>query len=155
MRRIDDALAAFESALRLNPSFSLAQGYYGLVLSWAGRWREGAEAARRALRLSPRDPFSAIYSGVAAYSAYVARDYDEAIRLSREGIRQRGDFVGAYRVLVAAAGMAGKTDLAKSMLQELLRVQPNISVAWAASQLPLTGDEREHFLEGLRRAGLD
>jgi TolB-like protein len=153
--RIDDAIASFESALRLNPSFSLAQGYYGLVLSWAGRWREGAEAARRALRLSPRDPFSAIYSGVAAYSAYVARDYDEAIRLSREGIRQRGDFVGAYRVLVAAAGMAGKTDLAKSMLLELLRVQPNISLAWAATELPLRGEEREHFLEGLRRAGVD
>ena len=44
------------------------------------RWREGAEAARRALRLSPWDPSSAIYCGVAAYAAYVERDYDEAIR---------------------------------------------------------------------------
>jgi hypothetical protein len=41
------------------------------------------------------------------------------------------------------------------MLQELRRVQPNISLAWIASQLPFRGDDREHFLEALRRAGLD
>jgi TolB-like protein/Tfp pilus assembly protein PilF len=164
--RLEDSLAAFEQALRLNSNFSLAQGYYGLVLSWTGRWREGAEAARRALRLSPRDPSAAIYNVIAAYAAYVERDYGEAIRLSREGIRQRNDFTGAYRVITAAAAMAGEMDLAKAMLKELRRVQPNISLAWMASQLPAWQDEREHFfegqrrerehfLEGLRRAGLD
>jgi len=154
--RIEDSLAAFQSALRLNPNFSLAQGCYGLVLSWCGRWREGAEAVRRALRLSPRDPFSAIYYGIAGYAAFVERDYDEAIRLSREGIRQRNDFVGGYRVLTAAAAMAGDLDLARTTLQELRRVQPNISLAWAESQLPLEEEgARQHFLEALRRAGLD
>jgi hypothetical protein len=58
------------------------------------------------------------------------RNYDEAIRLSREGIRQRSDFVGAHRVLTAAAGMAGQTDIARVALQELRRAQPNISLAW-------------------------
>jgi TolB-like protein/Tfp pilus assembly protein PilF len=156
--RIEDALAVFESALRLNPNFSLAQGYYGLVLSWMGRWREGAEAARRALRLSPRDPFCAIYQGIAAYAAYVGRDYDEAVRLSRESIRQRNDFTGGLRVLTAAAAMAGEIALAKATLQELRRVHPNISLAWVASQLPsfkVKPDECEHFLDGLRRAGLE
>jgi TolB-like protein/Tfp pilus assembly protein PilF len=153
--RLEDSLAAFEQALRLNSNFALAQGYYGLMLTWAGRWREGAEAARRALRLSPRDPSAAIYNGVAAYAAYVERDYNEAIRLAREGIRQRNDFPGAYRVITAAAAMAGEIDLAKAMLQELRRAQPNISLAWMASHLPFRRDEREHFLEGLRRAGLE
>src|SRR5215468_12338388 len=31
-RRLEDALAEFETALSLNPNFSLAQGSYGLVL---------------------------------------------------------------------------------------------------------------------------
>jgi tetratricopeptide (TPR) repeat protein len=91
-RRFDDSLAEFELALRLNPNFSLAQGYYGLALSYCGRWREGDLAVRRALRLSPRDPFSAIYCGIASYAQFVGRNYAEAIRLAREGIRQRGDF---------------------------------------------------------------
>src|SRR5262245_25290963 len=67
-RRFEDSLAEFELALHLNPNFSLAQGYYGLALSYCGRWEEADEAARRALRLSPRDPFAAVYAGIAAYA---------------------------------------------------------------------------------------
>ena len=156
MRRFDDSLAEFELALRLNPNFSLAQGYYGLTLSYCSRWEEADLAARRALRLSPRDPFSAIYYGIDAYAQYVGRNYDEAMRLAREGIRLRGDFVGAHRVLTAAAGMAGRDDVAKAALKELRRAQPNISLAWIASQMPIRLDaEREHYLDGFRRAGLN
>jgi TolB-like protein len=152
--RLEDSLAAFEATLRLNPNFALALGFYGVVLSWTGRWREGADAAHRAMRLSPHDPFSAIYNGVAAFAAFVEGDYNEAIRLSREGVRQRGDFVGGHRVLTAAAGMAGDTMLAAQALQALRRAQPNISLAWVATQLPLPGEELGRFVEGLRRAGL-
>jgi TolB-like protein len=155
-RRFEDSLAEFELALRLNPNFSLAQGYYGLALSYCGRWEEANVAASRALRLSPRDPFSAIYYGIASYAQFVGHNYDEAMRLSREGIRQRGDFVGAHRVLTAAAAMAGQDDVAKAALQELRRVQPNVSLAWIATELPIQrGDDREHYLEAFRRAGLD
>jgi TolB-like protein len=155
-RRFEDSLAELELALRLNPNFSLAQGYYGLVLSYSGRWEEGSVAARRALRLSPRDPLSAIFCGIAAYAEFVGRNYDEAVRLARAGIRQRGDFVGAHRVLTAAAGMAGKDDVAAAAVQELRRVQPNISLAWIANQMPIMHEAgREHYLEGFRRAGLD
>ncbi|HMI15730.1 MAG TPA: winged helix-turn-helix domain-containing tetratricopeptide repeat protein [Bradyrhizobium sp.] len=154
-RRFDDCLAEFELALRLNPNFSLAQGYHGLALCYCGRWEEGDVAAHRALRLSPRDPFSAIYCGIAAYAQFVGGNYDEAIRLAREGIRQRGDFVGAHRVLTAAAGMAGQGDLAKVALQELCRAQPNICLAWIERQMPMKrAADREHYLEGFRRAGL-
>jgi TolB-like protein len=154
-RRFDDSLAEFEVALRLNPNFSLAQGYYGLVLSYCGRWEEANVASRRALRLSPRDPFSAIFYGIASYAQFVGRNYDEAIRLSREGIRQRGDFVGAHRVLTAASSMAGRHDVAHAALRELRRVQPNISLAWIASEMPIQQDaDREHYLEAFRRAGL-
>lgn len=156
MRRFDDSLAEFELALRLNPNFSMAQGYYGLALSYCGRWEEGVVAARRALRLSPRDPFSAVYCGIAAYAHFIGRDYDEAMRLSHQAIRQRGDFVGAHRVMTAAAGMAGRDDAAKAALQQLRRVQPNISLAWIAHQMPIKLDtNREQYLDGFRRAGLD
>jgi TolB-like protein len=155
-RRFDDSLAEFELALQLNPNFSLAQGYYGLTLSYCGRWEEGDLAARRALRLSPRDPFSSLYCGIVSYAQFVGRNYAEAMRFAREGIRQRGDFVGAHRVLTAAAGMAGEAALAATALQELRRVQPNISLAWIAHHMPIKQDrDRDHYLEGFRRAGLD
>jgi TolB-like protein/cytochrome c-type biogenesis protein CcmH/NrfG len=155
-RRFDDSLAEFESAMRLNPNFALAQGYYGLSLSYSGRWREADKAARRALRLSPRDPYSAVYSGIAAYAQFLGSDYGQAMRLAREALRQRADFVGAHRVLTAAAGMAGELEVANAALQELRRAQPNISLAWIASYMPIKEDaDRERYLEGFRRAGLN
>jgi len=155
-RRFDDSVGEFETALRLNPNFSLSQGYYGLTLAYCGRWQEAASAAQRALRLSPRDPLAAVYCGIAAYAQYVGCNYEEAMRLAREGIRQRGDFVGAHRVLTAAAGMVGQNDVAKAALQELRRVQPNVSLDWIAKEIPIKQDaEREHYLKGFRRAGLD
>ena len=154
-RRFDDSLAEFELALQLNPNFSLAQGYYGLALSYCGRWQEADLAARRALRLSPRDPFSAIYCGIAAYSQYVGHNYDEAMRLARESIRLRNDFVGGHRVLTAAAGMVGQNKTAKAALLELRRAQPNISIDWIVNQMPFKRDvDRSHYVEGFRRAGL-
>ena len=155
-RRLDHSLAEFELALQLNPNFSLAQGYYALALCYSGRWTDAYAATQRAIRQSPRDPSSAIYYGVAAYAQFVGRNYQEAIALAREATRQRGDLTGAYRVLTVAAGMTGQTELARNALQELRRTQPNISLAWIATQLPWKLDaDREHYLEGFRRAGLE
>ena len=154
-RRFNESLSEFELALRLNPSFALAQGYYGLALSYCGRWEEAGLAAQRALRLSPRDPFAAIYFGIAGYAQFIGRNYEEAIRLCREAIRQRGDFVGAHRVLTSAAGMAGMRETAEIALQELRRAQPNISLAWLADHMPMQRQvDMDHYLEGFRRAGL-
>jgi ribose 1,5-bisphosphokinase PhnN len=92
----------------------------------------------------------------ASYAQFVGRDYEEAMRLARETIRRRSDFVGAHRVLTAAAAMAGHDDIAKAALQELRRVQPGISLAWIASQMPIKeAAELERYLEGFRRGGLD
>jgi len=154
-RRFDDSLAEFELALRLNPNFSMAQAFYGVTLCYCGRWQEGDLAVSRALRLSPRDPSSALYHGIAAYAQFVGRNYDGAIRLAHEALRQRCDFVGGHRVLTAAAAMAGQRELARTALQELRRAQPNITLAWIASELPIKEPaDREHYLEGFRRAGL-
>jgi tetratricopeptide (TPR) repeat protein len=154
--RYDESIAEFELALRLNPNFAMAQAYYGLSLSYSGRWQEADEAARRALRLSPRDPFSAVYLGIASYAQFLGRNYEEAMRLAREAIRQRSDFVGGHRVLTAAAGMAGQIDVARAALKDLQRAQPNISCTWIANNMPIRHEtDRDHYLEGFHRAGLD
>jgi hypothetical protein len=52
--------------------------------------------------------------------------------------------------------MAGQNEAAKAALQELRRVQPNISLGWIAKEMPIRHDaEREHDRAGFRRAGLD
>jgi TolB-like protein/Tfp pilus assembly protein PilF len=155
-RRFDDCLAEFELALRLNPSFSPARGYYGVALAYCGRWEEGDRAARHALRLSPRDPFAAVYYGVASYCQFVGGNYEEAIELSRESLRLRSDFVGAHRVLTAAAAMTQQRELAAASLKALLHVQPGLSLKWLANEMPFKSDnERDQYLAAFRWAGLE
>ena len=155
-RRFDDSLAEFELALRLNPSFLQAQNYYATALSFCGRWEESLEAVGRALRLSPRDPSAALYYGSACLAQYIGSNYEEAIRLARIAIRLRADYAAAYRVLTAAAGMSAHGQAAASALNDLRRAQPNISLAWVAEHVPFQQErDREHYLEGFRRAGLN
>ena len=40
-KRLEDSVAEFDLALRLNPNFSPARGIYGVALSYRGRWQEG------------------------------------------------------------------------------------------------------------------
>ncbi len=150
------ALAEFELALSLNPSFALALSVYGLALTFSGRWQEAGVATAKALRLSPRDPFAAIYNGIAAHAQFVGRNYEEAMRLAGASIRLRTDHVSGYRMLTAAAAMAGQAEIATAALQELRRAQPDFSLAWIAQNLPYKYEaDRDHYLEAFRRAGLD
>ncbi len=155
-RRFDDSRAELEIALQLNPNFSLAQVYCCLLFTQTSLGEEAELAVQRALKSSSRDPLSALYFWTAAYAQFVKRNYKEAIRLARESVRQRPDFSACQRVLAAAAAMAGEDQVAKAAVQELRRAQPNVSLEWITKQLPFEHNaEREHFLEGLRRAGLD
>ncbi len=64
--------------------------------------------------------------------------------------------VSTLSVLTAAAAMAGEIDRAKAALKQLRCLQPNLSLAYVASELPIPREaEREHYLEAFRRAGLD
>jgi hypothetical protein len=51
--------------------------------------------------------------------------------------------------------VSGQQELASAALQALLRAQPNISLAWMLSDMPIREPaDRERYVEGLRRAGL-
>jgi predicted RNase H-like HicB family nuclease len=97
-----------------------------------------------------------MYCAVASYTHFIGRDYEEAMRLAREAIRQHADYAAAHRLLTAAAAMAGHDEVAKGALQALRRVQPDISLGWIARQVPIKqATEQQHYLEALRRAGLN
>ena len=155
-RRFDDSIAEFELALRLNPNFSPARGLYGVALAYRGRWEDGDRAAREALRFSPRDPFAAIYCGVAAYCQYVGRNYDEAIRLSREVDAAAKRFLRRPPGADRGRRHGGSARRRESRVAGASpRAADDFAEPGSPSQMPFEHDaEREHYLEGFRRAGL-
>jgi TolB-like protein/Tfp pilus assembly protein PilF len=156
LRRHDDGLAAQELALHLNPSFSFAQNFYASALAFSGRWQEGVEAADRAMRLNPRGTFVALNYATGAFAHYVGGNYAQAVQMSQAAIRLRADFASCYRVLVAAAGISGQTDVAAGALRELRRLHPDISHDWVLANVPFKHrSDLLHYAEGFRRAGLE
>jgi TolB-like protein/Tfp pilus assembly protein PilF len=156
LRRFDDALAAQELALHLNPSFSFAQNFYAAALAFSGRWKEAVEAADRAMRLNPRGTFVALNYAAGAFAHYLCGNYAQAIEMSQAAIRLRSDFASAYRVLVAAAGISGEKEIAAVAIRELRRLHPNISRDWVLTNVPFKQrSDLLHYAEGFRCAGLE
>jgi hypothetical protein len=136
-RRFDDSLAEFELALRLNPNFSLAQGYYGLALSCCGRWKKA----------TPR----------------------RAVPCARARSIRSQSFIAASPRLPSSSGATTKrrcVSHAKASGNARISSTPTAcrrpprrwrdSLAWLSDQMPIKRQaDREHYLEGFRRAGLD
>ena len=79
------------------------------------------------------------------------------MRLAREGIRQRGDFVGAHRVLTPPP-RHGRPDRGRRAphCKSFAARSPIFRSPGSPSQMPIKdAAEMEHYLEGFRRAGLE
>jgi Flp pilus assembly protein TadD len=153
-RQTEDSLRHFQAALTLNPNFAAAYGAQGWALVFDGRSEEALACFDRALRMSPRDPLNGfILAGVSAANYFAAR-YSEAVEWAQKAVELRPGLLGAHRVLCASLGQAGQVDKAASAMMTLRQLQPNVSVRWVQQSVPYTTQPMEHFVDGLRRAGL-
>jgi adenylate cyclase len=143
-------------ALELNPNFAL--GYAGLGYAYAcgGQPERGLESLEEAQRLSPCDPFLAIYAPVARYMAlFGLKKYEETIAVCRAYAALHPHHAGAWRLMTTSLGLLGKIDEAKEALARTLTLQPDLSSAHVANNTVFANpDDRARFLLGLQKAGL-
>ena len=155
-RRPDPAVLHLSKALELNPNFAL--GYAGLGYAYAcgGQPERGLESLEEAQRLSPCDPFLAIYAPVARYMAlFGLKKYEETIAVCRAYAALHPHHAGAWRLMTTSLGLLGKIDEAKEALARTLTLQPDLSSAHVANNTVFANpDDRARFLLGLQKAGL-
>jgi adenylate cyclase len=146
----DEALEALQTAITLNPND--ADGYVILAqaLSFAGRPDEAIELIGKAQRLNPASPrWYAWFLGAACYGA---RRYEDAIAALRKGTPQ---VAMGYRWLAVAYGQLGRAQDAKAAAEEYLKRTPDFALATHLETMPFQhAVDREHYVEGLRKAGL-
>jgi len=72
------------------------------------------------------------------------------------GTRNLGHFHRERQSVVGTRKQSVVRKLDSMEMEALLRqIQPDVSLAWVASQMPIKLEaDREHYLEGFRRAGL-
>jgi adenylate cyclase len=143
-------IAAFERAIELNPSLTIA--YEGLAGALSTERPDDAiRISEKAIRLSPRDPHLYFLVHRIAVAHLLAGRYEDAVARDEEALRLRRDQPQIYRVLAAAYGYLGRSAEALAALEKMNQVAP---------QFTLEGFRRanspalvEKCLEGWRRAG--
>ena len=154
-RRTEESLAAFEQAVKLNPSSAAAHSHLSRGFAFAGRDREAIDHGREAIRLSPLDPEMALFLGAMAVAHYTARRYDDAAHCTAEALRLRPGFQGAQRLHCASLAQDGRLQEAQAFLATVRREQPDLSIDWVRANVPYqTVELMDRFVEGLRMAGL-
>jgi TolB-like protein/cytochrome c-type biogenesis protein CcmH/NrfG len=154
-RKHPDAIASVRKAIDLNPSFAIGHSWLGVVLGYAGEWEEALEALDQAIRINPNDT-DVQAAGMRGVPLFTAGRYEEAAAAAREGLRERPEQAGFWRLLVISLAHAGHIEEAHAALAETKKLQPNISLAWAREFAPWARpDDMERYLEGFRLAGLE
>jgi predicted O-linked N-acetylglucosamine transferase (SPINDLY family) len=126
MGRLDDALAAYDRALRLRPDYADAHYNRGNVLRDMGRLDDALSACDTALRLRP-DYADASYS-----RGNVLRDMgrlDDALTAYDGALRLRPDYTEAYNNRGNALLSMGRLDDALAAYDGALRLRPDYADA--------------------------
>jgi adenylate cyclase len=153
-KKPDEMVAAAQRAVELDPSYAIAHAWLAGFVASRGRVEEGLAHAEKAIRLSPRDPFRWFYFSSSAGVHFQARRYEDAVEWAKRSIRENPRFPYSRAVLAASYGHLGRGDEAREAVEELLRTQPGFSLAFVRESSVGDSPGLDHYLDGLRKAGL-
>jgi adenylate cyclase len=152
---LDGAISLYNRALTINPSAASAWVWSTSAYAWRGDGEEAVKRSRRAIELSPFDPLMYMFTSIAGTAHAVAGQYDEAIVLCRQSLRQNRMFASTHRILTLSLALSGKHDEARAAAGELLKLEPNLTVSGFMQRYP--GNASPHaqqFAEALALAGV-
>ena len=153
----DGAIAAYEHALAVNPTFAPLHGHLGIAKIAAGRAGEAIAHIEEAIKLSPTDPLNYLWYFAAGRAAIHIGDFDGAVRWlqkSRHANRAYGPPVSW--LAIAYVGL-GREDEGRALLQQHLKGKnANMTIAeWTKRVLRNLPAEQRMRIEGLlRRLGV-
>jgi adenylate cyclase len=152
-RDLDGALKECARMLELDPNFAQGHGATGMALMYAGRPAEALACFATAMRLDPLYPSIMLhFLGQAHFSL---GDYEAAAGTLRERIARSPSTDASRMMLAASYGHLGRLDDARAAWAELLKVNPEFSLAQRARVLPYKSPaDFQRILDGLTKAGL-
>ena len=154
MRKTDLAMEEYQRALDINPNFAAAHGHLGSALALDGQSDSAIEHLLQAIKMSPHDPQMFFFNTNLAIAHYLAGRCQESIAFGRKAVQQRAGFSGGHRIYVASLAEAGQIEEARTALQQLKALQPDISLSWIEENVPYRREPMVKLLTGLSKAGL-
>lgn len=152
----------FSRALALNPNDADVAAVFANILVYWGRWREALSWIGTAKRLNPFPPN--LYHWYHALALYSGREYEQAIKALLEA---RSFDRWSHGLLAACHAQMGRLAEARSEADAFVSARrhelsangeavPAQTLAFARARAERYRDpsDRDHFLDGLRKAGL-
>jgi len=147
------ALAAAERALALDANEPNGYVMLARVLSSTGQPEKAIGLVKKAMRLNPQYP--AWYDLVLGWSYALLERYEEAIAALQSILARNPEHRLAHLRLVAIYSASGREAEARAEAAEVLRIDPEFSLAWLRQRLPFQEPAAlERHLAALRKAGL-
>ncbi len=145
----ESAINAYVRALSLNPNDADLMSDMADALAHSGRSEEAIGLLQKAMRLNPFYPDQYLWHLGGAY--YNLKRYEEAI----DSVLRMHNPTEGRRLLAASYAQLGRASEAQDQASMVLRAHPNFSInRWASVQPDKFEDDLEHFVEGLKKAGL-
>ena len=147
------ALAEFRRMIDLNPNFAQGYGAMGLAQMYAGEPAEALKSIAVAMRLDPLYPSMLLH--FLAQANFSLGDYEAAARQLLERIARTPGTDASRMLLASCYGHLGRVEDAKAAWAELLKVNPDFSLAQRARVLPYKNpDDFQRIVDGLAKAGV-
>jgi adenylate cyclase len=148
----DQAQNAIGRAIEINPSDANALAAPGgSVQSFSGNIGGAIESLQLALKLDPMLEPNYVFDLAVAY--YLARRYEDALRVAERGLARYPDFAMFNVPAAAAAAQLGRKDQAAGYVEALRRRLPGLDLETLGSRFKDPANAA-YQKEGLKAAGL-
>ena len=148
------AIEAFETALALSPSCSIACIFGAVAMGWAGEAERALKWGERALRLSPFDRVNYSAYQALALGYFMNRRYEEAANAARRAAQANPGFSIMHMLLAASLAAQGRIAEANAAAARVLALQPNFTIEWHCAGFAVPSTLAVPLTEGCRAAGL-
>ncbi len=151
----DAAFGLFDRAINACPNGAMAWGLSAPTYCYVGDGKGAAERAKRALRLSPRDPLRFYYYTALSQAYMVAGDYEAAVQWGQSAARDNPAYLAALRPLAACLAALGRIPEAQAIARRIIVVSPGFQARAFAQDSPFRDPAfREWLAQNLIAAGL-
>jgi AraC-like DNA-binding protein len=152
--RLAEADRRLERALARDPGLAYAWVRRGWMSAYLGDGESAIRELSTALHLMPFEPLRHLSFIGMGCAHFAAGRYDRALRWVQSGVTTNPGSFWAQRVSVAAAAMTGARSEARRMGRQLMRKDPDLTVAEARRAWPFTSGFMSRLGDGLEIAGL-